>query len=205
MARFQPVTFTTKDGAVLRGRPGEPADAAALAAFRLHSSETSPYTVVLPGESTRSIADRTRELEQTLESPGCYLLVVEYDQPGAGPMIVGELSFNSHPLKRVAHHGHLGMSIHAAWRGRGLGQAMMRHLLDWARDHPVIEKVCLGVLAENAHAIALYKKMGFIEECRRDREFKFGPGRYIDDIQMSLWVKPPDDGGPPGRARAAER
>lgn len=51
-------------------------------------------------------------------------------------------------------------------------------------------------MRENAPAIALYKEMGFVEECRRNREFKFGPGRYIDDIQMSQRVKPPDDGRP---------
>jgi hypothetical protein len=36
--------------------------------------------------------------------------------------------------------------------------------------------------------------MGFVEECRRVKEFKVGPGRYHDDIQMSLWVKAPPDG-----------
>ena len=193
MARVPTQEVQIKGGARVRIRSAEPGDAAALMDLLDHVNRTSEYSVTLPGESTMTLEKWKAELAEMLESPGGYFALAVYDGP-SGPVLVGELSFHARPRQRMQHHGHVGMSIHAEWRNRGLGQAMLRHLLDWARDHPVIEKVCLGVLAENAPAIALYKKMGFVEECRRNREFKFAPGRYIDDIQMSQWVKPPDDG-----------
>lgn len=195
MARVPTRLVEIKDGARVRIRSAEPADAAALMGLLDHVNRTSEYSVVLPGESSMTVEKWEAELAEMLKSPRGYFALAEHDGT-AGPVLVGELSFQAHPRRRMQHHGHLGMSIHAEWRNRGLGQAMLRHLLDWARAHPTVEKVCLGVLAENAPAIALYRKMGFVEECRRNREFKFAPGRYIDDIQMSQWVKPPDDGRP---------
>lgn len=193
MACIPTQVVQSKDGARLRIRSAEPRDAAALMAYLEHVNQTSEFSVVLPGESKMTVEKWETELAEVLEAAGGYFALCEYDGL-TGAAIVGELSFHAHPRQRMQHHGHLGMSIHAEWRNRGLGQVMLRHLLDWAREHPTVEKVCLGVLAENAPAIALYKKMGFVEECRRNREFKFAPGRYIDDIQMSRWVKMPDDG-----------
>lgn len=51
-----------------------------------------------------------------------------------------------------------------------------------------IEKIELNVRTSNVQAIALYKKMGFLEEGRLKRRFKTEIG-YIDDILMALHVK----------------
>jgi ribosomal protein S18 acetylase RimI-like enzyme len=90
----------------------------------------------------------------------------------------------------MAHHGHFGIGVCEAWRSRGIGRALIRTLLDWAETSDTIEKVCLGVFAENTRARALYRSMGFFEEGRRLAEFRTAPGRYSDDIQMFRFVKP---------------
>jgi ribosomal protein S18 acetylase RimI-like enzyme len=54
----------------------------------------------------------------------------------------------------------------------------------------VIEKVTLGVMDSNAGARRLYRRLGFRAECRQRRYFKFGDGRYADDVVMSVYVKP---------------
>jgi RimJ/RimL family protein N-acetyltransferase len=56
--------------------------------------------------------------------------------------------------------------------------------LAWAEQHPSIEKVSLGVFSTNERAITLYKKMGFIEEGRKIKEFKMSDDEYIDDVLM---------------------
>jgi len=53
---------------------------------------------------------------------------------------------------------------------------------------PAYEKVCLGVFSTNEWAVALYKKMGFIEEGRKFKEFKLDNGDYVDDILMYQFV-----------------
>lgn len=68
--------------------------------------------------------------------------------------------------------------------------ALITALLDWGAAHETIEKVRLGVFATNERATGLYRALGFVEEGRRRKEFRFGPGRYVDDIRMFQWVKP---------------
>ena len=46
------------------------------------------------------------------------------------------------------------------------------------------------MLEPNVKARALYQRLGFREEGRSPRHFKFGPGSYVDDIQMAMYVKP---------------
>lgn len=183
MASIAPHTFATRDGAPFTIRTAEPADAERMFEYLAHIDQTSDFNVSRPG--TRLLRDVASRIEADLAHPNQLFILAE-----SQTSIVGELSFHGNTPERMAHHGHLGISVHADWRSRGVGTALLRVLLDWARAHPVIEKICLGVFAENAPAIALYRRMGFWEEARRDGEFKFGPGRYMDDIQMSQWVKP---------------
>ena len=67
--------------------------------------------------------------------------------------MIGTLNFkNNSRRKRLAHGGSFGMGVHPDWRGRGIGEALLRGLLDWAQANPQIEKVSLAVLADNAAA-----------------------------------------------------
>lgn len=40
----------------------------------------------------------------------------------------------------------------------------------------------VGIRKRGKSAIALYKKMGFIEEGRKVREFKISDTEYVDDV-----------------------
>jgi RimJ/RimL family protein N-acetyltransferase len=62
----------------------------------------------------------------------------------------------------------------------------MQCLIDWAIQSGVVEKIELNVRASNTRAIALYKKMGFVEEGRLKNRIKISNDRYIDDILMAL-------------------
>ncbi len=75
------------------------------------------------------------------------------------------------------------------WRGRGVGTALLKSLLEWATAHPLIEKVWLEVFATNERAIRLYRKLGFVEEGVRPQDIKLGPGRYVDTLAMYKFVK----------------
>lgn len=90
----------------------------------------------------------------------------------------------------MAHTGSFGMGLASTHRGRGIGGPMLAALLDWAAAHPRLEKVWLGVFPANTPAIALYERIGFVEEHRSRQHFKLGPGRYSDDVVMAIYVKP---------------
>jgi len=71
----------------------------------------------------------------------------------------------------------------------GVGTALLKSLIGWAKENHVIEKVTLEVFVTNEAAIRLYRKMGFLEEGRRVRHVKIADGKYVDVIVMYVFVK----------------
>jgi RimJ/RimL family protein N-acetyltransferase len=75
----------------------------------------------------------------------------------------------------TAHIGRLGMGVIKSHRGQGLGRRLAEPTLARAREFG-LEKIELGVFASNSVAIALYLKLGFVEEGRKRR------GRKVDEL-----------------------
>lgn len=69
---------------------------------------------------------------------------------------------------RRSHCGSVGMGVHDDWTGRGIGTRLLGELLDAADNWQGLRRVELTVFADNAAAIALYRKHGFVVEgCHR--------------------------------------
>lgn len=51
------------------------------------------------------------------------------------------------------------VAVHEAWRGKGIGAAMLRSVIEWIGDRDVVATV--GTQAENP-ALALYERNGFV-------------------------------------------
>lgn len=79
--------------------------------------------------------------------------------------------------------GEFGMLVDRAWRGRGVGSALVRAAVDRARGQG-LHKLCLEVFAHNTAAIALYRKCGFAEEGRRVKQYRRASGELWDTIVM---------------------
>lgn len=107
-----------------------------------------------------------------------------------GDQLIGHALLDPLKLAVTAHVVELTMAVHEGYQGRGVGRALLSQLIDWARAQPHIERIELRVRASNSAAIALYKKLGFVEEGRFSKRLKIAPGQYLDDIPMGLWVGP---------------
>ena len=83
----------------------------------------------------------------------------------------------------VAHCGTLGMGLLPAYRGQGIGHRLLQACLDKAAGKG-ITRVTLEVRADNAAAIRLYEKAGFVQEALMRRAMRFD-GVYFDALQMS--------------------
>jgi RimJ/RimL family protein N-acetyltransferase len=182
-------TITARDlnlasGVAVRLRAATEADAAALVAMMVAETAEGVYGVMEPDELPRDEARERQRIQRYAEDATSLLLVAEAE--GA---VVGSLDFTTPPFRRMRHAGRLGLSVAAAWRERGIGRLLLTTLLEWARAHPTIEKVTLGVLATNARAIHVYQALGFVEEGRHLRAFRLGPDEYVDDILMYQFVK----------------
>jgi RimJ/RimL family protein N-acetyltransferase len=81
--------------------------------------------------------------------------------------------------------GELGMGVARQWRGRGVGTALLTEVIDWARAQG-LHKLILGVFAHNTAGIALYRKLGFVEEGRRVKQYRRTSGELWDSIEMGL-------------------
>jgi ribosomal protein S18 acetylase RimI-like enzyme len=99
----------------------------------------------------------------------------------AGAQLVGVIHVEASPHG----FGELGMLVHRDWRGRGVGSALLREAIVWARGQG-LHKLCLEVFAHNEEAIALYRKAGFVEEGRRARQYRRASGELWDAIVMGV-------------------
>jgi RimJ/RimL family protein N-acetyltransferase len=102
--------------------------------------------------------------------------------------IVGHAFLDPHKLASTSHVVSLTIAIHEGHQNQGLGRLLMNHLIQWAKANVEIEKLELQVRSANIRAINLYQSLGFIEEGRKTRRLKYGPGDYQDDVYMALWV-----------------
>jgi L-phenylalanine/L-methionine N-acetyltransferase len=80
--------------------------------------------------------------------------------------------------------GKFGMSVHDDFQGRGIGTALMRAMIDVADNWLGLRRIELEVWADNAPAIHLYKKFGFVVE-GTGRQYARRAGELIDALFMA--------------------
>jgi RimJ/RimL family protein N-acetyltransferase len=98
--------------------------------------------------------------------------------------VVGWCDIQRHFFPAHAHRGTLGIGIIPAHRGHGLGLRLLNAILEKAADAGFV-RIELDVHADNARAIALYDKVGFVRE-GVVRDAVFVDGEYRDAITMAL-------------------
>ena len=88
---------------------------------------------------------------------------------------------------KIRHRGKFGLTVVRQCRGRGVGGAMLDHLIAWARANPILTKVELDVHVDNERAIGLYLSRGFVKE-GAVRNAVLIEGQYFDQFCMGLDV-----------------
>ena len=81
--------------------------------------------------------------------------------------------------------GEFGMLVDRAWRGRGVGSALVEAAIDRASGQG-LHKLCLEVFPHNTAGVAMYAKCGFVEEGRRVKQYQRANGELWDSIVMGL-------------------
>ena len=119
---------------------------------------------------------RRRRYAEDLQRDNTVVLVAD-----AGGELVGELGLI------LARYGvaDLGMLVAVGWRQRGVGSALLRAGIDWARQAGA-HKIALQVWPHNRAAIALYERFGFQREGRLRRHYRRRSGELWDAIVMGL-------------------
>ena len=97
--------------------------------------------------------------------------------------LVGMAHVAPSPRLRRKHAGAIGISVHAAWQGKGVGKELMRAIVDLADNWLNLTRLELEVYADNEAAIRLYERFGFEVEGRL-RQHAFRDGQFVDSIVM---------------------
>ena len=131
-------------------------------------------TLQLPLPSKKLWLDR---LAQPRADNWQYVAVVQ-ERP------VGHAGLTLAPNPRRRHVGSIGMAVHDDFAGRGLGDALMRALLELADNWLALRRVELTVFVDNERAIRLYERHGFVREGVL-KDYAFRAGRYEDAFSMA--------------------
>lgn len=172
-------TKLTKDGRNLILRRPDENDAESIIEYSKILFASTDQVLTTLEEYTITVEGEKMWINNFNHNPDGLVLVAELDRE-----IVGLLFFNALPKRKVAHTGEFGVSVHPDHQSIGIGRALVEMLLQWAKDHPGIDKVFLLVFATNAKAIGLYDKLGFVQEGRHVKAVKQKSGEYVDVIQM---------------------
>ena len=157
-------------------RTATTADAEAIAAAEAETQRTPGLLVGHPGEIP---VEAYRAKIAKLATDGRYIVAEEKGKP------VGHAFLDPMPMRANAHVFTLTIVVHPGHVERGIGRAMLEHLLDWARHDARVGKIELNVRAGNERARRLYHRCGFVEEARFTRRVRRTDGVYEDDIGMA--------------------
>jgi L-phenylalanine/L-methionine N-acetyltransferase len=166
-------------------RAAEPADAAAISAL-IGSENVFEGTLQMPLMAVASRLERYTKID--INS----LQIVAVRATEAGEQIVGVAGlFQLHNSLRRAHARGLALTVASSWQGQGVGHKLMEAAMHWADNWAGVLRIELTVFADNARAIALYERHGFMREGVM-RSFALRDGMYVDALAMSrLHPKPP--------------
>jgi RimJ/RimL family protein N-acetyltransferase len=85
--------------------------------------------------------------------------------------------------------GRLGLLIgEAERRGRGLATEAVKLLVNYGFDYLGLRRVNLSVLADNAAALGLYEKLGFVRE-GVERKAVLRGGKYVDVVHLAVFAE----------------
>lgn len=102
--------------------------------------------------------------------------------------IIGHASLAQHSGRR-AHVGDIGMGVHDDWHGHGIGAALLAALIDVADNWFGLRRLELKAYTDNAAAIGLYQKFGFVIEGTL-RADAMRDGVLVDSHAMARIVAP---------------
>ncbi len=160
-----------------------PEDAAAFQALRLRGLQECPEAFASSYEEESGTLPA--EIERRLK-PRVDLAIVGAFQDGE---LVGLTGVQRESMAKLAHKAFIwGVYVARQARGHGVGTQVVGHALNHASETWGVRQVNLGVNTRNTSAIALYKKLGFVQY-GLERGFLLVDGVLHDEYQMVWHVR----------------
>ncbi len=162
--------FASEDVRIRPPRHGDTTD--------LHACFSHPLvartTLQLPSQE---IGATTKRVET--QNKGLHRFVAD-----VGGKAVGMISLYQSNNPRMAHSASMGMMVHPAYWGKGIGSQLMAAIVNLADNWLNVQRIDLEVNVDNPAGVRLYHKFGFEIEGTK-RWHAFGDGRLADSFFMA--------------------
>jgi RimJ/RimL family protein N-acetyltransferase len=160
-----------------------PEDAAAFQSLRLRGLQECPEAFASSYEEEASMLPA--EIERRLE-PKTNAAIVGAFRDGE---LVGLTGVQRESMAKLAHKAFIwGVYVAPHARGHGVGSRVVSQALNYASETLGVRQVNLGVNTRNTAAVALYKKLGFVQY-GLERGFLLVAGVLHDEYQMVWHVR----------------
>lgn len=183
MSSFFPKSLVLKNGKHVLIREAQVLDAEKLLKCIKTYIPQSEYVPKLEEEIKVTIEQEQEWIQSFLDSPNSILLLAEYEGE-----VIGNIDLTGSRRKIMEHTAVIGMGMILEWRNSGLGSSLLAAVIEWARKNPILELLWLQVYTDNQLGLALYEKMGFMDNGTIKNFFK-KDGQYSHVKTMSFSLK----------------
>ena len=179
MKYCQQIVLKNGKTAVLRN--GVASDGSAVFENFNQTHAETDYLLTYPDENSFDAEQEGRFLEQKTASTNEIEIIALVDGK-----VVGTAGIEAVGTKdKVRHRAEFGISVLKEYWGLGIGRALLEACIKCAKEAGYAQ-LELTVVAENARAIALYQKAGFVEYGRNPRGFHSRINGYQEVVYMLL-------------------
>jgi RimJ/RimL family protein N-acetyltransferase len=154
------------------------ADAEAFVELMGQVDAESDFMLFEADERQFSIEEVRQRIRGGATSQNQAIFVAERD----GALVGYLLAIGGEP-RRIRHRVYLVVGVREGFTGQRIGTRLFAALDEWAKSH-AIERLELTVRADNARAIALYRKAGFEVEGTKKCSLKVN-GQPADELSMA--------------------
>lgn len=163
-------------------RKGIKSDAKSLIEYLNLIGGESDFLTFGAGEYQKTIEQIEEFIESTSKKDNALFIVAEVNGK-----VIGNLNFSAGLSPRTTHVGEFGVSVLKKYWGNGIGEELIKYLIEWSKKSGIIRKINLRVRTDNKRGTNLYKKLGFSQEGILTRDF-FINGKFYNSISMGLMI-----------------
>lgn len=150
----------------------------------MESLQTEPFAFGKAVEEHRAISVETIA-QRIRDAPKSTLYLGAFEQGS----LVGIATFIREEGEKQRHKGRIyGVYVSSSQRSKGIGRALLAHLLEVARQDSSLEQVLLAVAASQQAARDLYRSFGFMTFGTEPAAMKVG-STYVDEDHMILQIR----------------
>lgn len=174
-------TVVLKDGSLCLLKNADGKDAAKVCAVFTATHAQTDYLLTYPDENTLDVEREREYLTAKTASENEVELCAILDGKVVGTAGISAVSSQ----QKLRHRAEFGIGIDKAYWGNGIGRALTDACIECARTAGYAQ-LELDVVADNAAAIALYHRAGFVEYGRNPRGFRSRLSGWQELVLMRL-------------------